>query len=457
MFTTLRPTVQKASNQVFISLCSGSVRRPVLLTASVALMTVACIIIPRVGPLVVIALTMITSVILLIRGVEQVGIRTQPFRSLLLPALPFVAWILVACLWSANPGTALSKALFLSALILHAFVIAAHVHPVDVNTVRAFARGLLIGVLAGGLYVALEIALDDAITRFVLTYIPALEPELLAGDGARHSRFHNGELVWRSMGHSTRITTALPLLLVPALIAAEVYTRGFVRWFCYAAFAALFAVILFHSNTDSQTGQLVIVVALAALALALAAPKLALWGIGAGFCSLLLLAIPTPMAMFSNGLHTHPALFNTARQRVVIWNHAAEQALEHPVLGMGTYSTRFVQEELRQQGIGVKKVDGVIATSSQPHAHNVYLEIWSELGVVGALAFGLLGLSILSRIRFLPRRWQPFALAQFAACATVIAPSYSMWQTWFSSIIVTFALALIFMVVHGSDEQGELN
>lgn len=65
------------------------------------------------------------------------------------------------------------------------------------------------------------------------------------------------------------------------------------------------------------------------------------------------------------------------------------------------------------------------------HSHSIYLQTWFELGLFGAVLLTLVGLSILSAIRSLAPRLQPYGYATFASAAAMAASSYGMWQAWF--------------------------
>jgi len=69
--------------------------------------------------------------------------------------------------------------------------------------------------------------------------------------------------------------------------------------------------------------------------------------------------------------------------------------------------------------------------SLSTHAHNVYLQTWYELGLVGVTLLMLFGLSIVNAIKTLSLTVQPYAYATFTSAAVVAASSYGMWQIWF--------------------------
>jgi exopolysaccharide production protein ExoQ len=79
-----------------------------------------------------------------------------------------------------------------------------------------------------------------------------------------------------------------------------------------------------------------------------------------------------------------------------------------------------------------------------PHPHNIFLQIWLELGAIGAaLALGL-GLVALWQIGTLPAWVQVGANGLFAAGAAVGASGFDLWQTWlFASYVAAWAAILL--------------
>jgi O-antigen ligase len=74
------------------------------------------------------------------------------------------------------------------------------------------------------------------------------------------------------------------------------------------------------------------------------------------------------------------------------------------------------------------------------HPHNAVFQVWSELGLPGAILLGGLLASLLRRIAAL-RRWsQAFALAAFSAGFVIAYVSHGAWQAWWlAAIALTIA------------------
>lgn len=408
-----------------------------------------CVVAPRIGPLVVVSITAALCILLLLRDGRRERLDALG-QILYRPEIPFILWTLIACLWSLDPGRAVLKVLFLAALILHAIILVNRFHVVEGRDIESAARGILFGFILGGVYLCIEIFDRDVITRYVLTHFPELDRAV-----PKHARVRDGVIVRMSAAHITRANATFCLLVCPALLAATLYTKGIVRGICYAAAGAFLLFIFVHPQTQSQTSQLVVAVLVAVIALGLLSPVLARWVVAAGFACWLFLIVPASIAMHSHGLHEKESLFGSARARVILWKGTAEEILKRPIFGIGTYSAHVYKnpQAAQRDELEVDKRRHLrnlyVGEGGRPHPHSTYLQVWFELGIVGVLTFALLGYSLLSRIRRLPRRMAVLATAHFAVCATVVGPSYGMWQNWLQSAIVASILALTLIMAAG--------
>lgn len=419
---------------------AGPKHRSALIFAAFAAATLFCIVVPRIGPLFVVSITTAVSAYLLARDTNREGwsaLERIAFR----PELLFALWAIIAVTWSPEPMRGLGKSLFLFALLLHAIILVREFRLADSRDVEAASRGLLTGFLLAGVYLCLEIDSRDNLARFVLTHFPELDRAV-----GKHARIRDGVIVRMTGAHITRVNAVFCLFVCPALLAATLYTKGWVRWVCYGATALFMLLIFFHPFTHSQTAQLVVLVTAATLALALVAPRLSRWMVAAGFAAWLFLVVPASLAMYSHGVHENKDLFTSARARVLIWHDAAVEVLKRPIFGGGTTSSRFFEETPEtKKKISYEKLGSGL--DGRGHPHNMYLQIWYELGLIGVLLFGYLGYSLWARIGQLPRTVAAFATAQFAVCITIIGPSYSFWQNWFQS---AFALSILSLILVAS-------
>ena len=75
-----------------------------------------------------------------------------------------------------------------------------------------------------------------------------------------------------------------------------------------------------------------------------------------------------------------------------------------------------------------------------PHAHNVFLQTWYELGAVGALLFMVAGSGVILSFAHLARATQPYVLAHFTALVTMLAFGWGLWQSWLMAVAGLAAL-----------------
>lgn len=403
------------------------------LAAPVAMAALGCIVVPRICPIAVASLTLLLSILVVSRAASRRHLLQRSSAIVLQPEMLFVGWSLIACLWSMKPFDALMNAALLAGLILHLFVLGRKIPTIGSDDIEFISLGLVAGFIFGGLYISFEIVSHDALLRFILTHIPQLDRGVsLQGMSAATV---NG-------GHIPRVAVVYCLLWCPALLSVTLFMRGLTRWICYGAIATSTLVVTLHPNAQSQTAQFAMVAAVGCLAVAVSFFGLAKWVAGAVFAAMLLLIVPVSLAMFAGGLHKDEELFTSARARIVIWNYTSERVLEKPIFGVGTYSTRAINDARPPEELN-NTAGLIVAPATRAHPHNVYLQIWYELGAIGALAFAILGISLLQRISSLSQVPRAFALSHFAIGVIVIGSSYGMWQVWFQCIIALSVLALL--------------
>ena len=76
------------------------------------------------------------------------------------------------------------------------------------------------------------------------------------------------------------------------------------------------------------------------------------------------------------------------------------------------------------------------------HSHNHYLQIWYELGAVGAVLSLLTGLALLQLMRSMTQSIRPYAYASFVAVSSIAAFGWGLWQTW---LLAGYSLTAIFL------------
>ncbi|WP_439544135.1 O-antigen ligase family protein [Hyphomicrobium sp.] len=429
--------MQQLMSRVRRGLTEAAPTRAFLLAAVATFATVLSVAVPRIGPLAIAIFTMSGAAFLAIRDAMQPGAMDRAKVFFLRPEMLFAAWILIACAWSVEPFKSFFEAIFLAVLILHALYLATYIDKIEVEDIASLGRGFLVGFLLAGLFVCYEIWMRQAIVRMILTYFPDMERGL-----SKHGTIVNGQIVRLNANIGNRSVTVVSLLLAPAILAARLYVKGFARWAIYAGVGACFVVVMVHPNMESQSAQLATVVAIVALAMAYVTPRVSYWFWTAAFSALLFLIIPLALALFAVDVHKNPNVFASARARVIIWDYTAKRSLEKPILGVGTNSTRHLDEERVRQGLVKRQKDAVAAPQTRAHPHNIYLQIWYELGIAGVLAFAALGFALLRKLQLLGQRTYPMGIMHAAVCMTILVPTFGLWQNWFQCAIVGSILTL---------------
>jgi O-antigen ligase len=199
-----------------------------------------------------------------------------------------------------------------------------------------------------------------------------------------------------------------------AIVASAIMTVQFDQWASVAGFVA----------------------GLAAYGLAFAAPRLALLSVSFGL-ALWSLAAPfvTPLVLSNQRLVA--GLPDSWAHRAEIWTYVCQQISARPWLGHGFDAARHADERIPL------------------HPHSASLQIWYELGAVGAaIAAALLfvaGVTLARSLRH-ERTSAAAAAATLASLGLVANVSYGAWQEWW--IATLFAAAALVAGVYDTPKRS---
>ena len=183
--------------------------------------------------------------------------------------------------------------------------------------------------------------------------------------------------------------------------------------------------------TTSRASQLAAMVGGGVLAVAFVAPGVTRWALGA----VAVVGAAWPVAahwVFLNHPAWVAALPTSWHHRLEIWDFMSRRIAERPWGGWGLGSSHNLSLALHQGG------DYIFATESVGHPHNVFTQLWVELGVPGLVLGVAFGLLMLIRAGRLPKPMVPFALGAWAAAFIVALVAYNFWA---DSLWAVFALA----------------
>jgi O-antigen ligase len=131
-----------------------------------------------------------------------------------------------------------------------------------------------------------------------------------------------------------------------------------------------------------------------------------------------------------------PSAPNSALVRLMIWKFATEKIMERPLLGWGFDAARRIPGGGDRFVIRDAAGRFVTAELNLPlHSHNQILQIWLELGAVGALIVALTGAAIIVRTASLPPLARESSLALATSVVVVDCLSYGAWQSWWIAVV----------------------
>jgi O-antigen ligase len=343
-------------------------------------------------------------------------------RLTLLPllAMLLLGWAVASSLWSIEPQRAIETPLSLAALlVLAAGAARALERDAPENTAR------LGPALAGGL--ALGIA-------------------LLAFDHATQNLFRRavrGFPEWTPfIGFGVKPTVSLLALLLPLVFAVP-------RLSLPAKLGIAGSGLAVALWLPAESAKIAAVLGLVATGLAFALPRLVA-RLSAGLLALIFLAAPL---LFGAALARMPDLSPlpfSASHRVLIWDFAAAQIAERPLLGWGMEASRaipggtsgFDTATLDRFGLTAPaERDFYMARHTQRlplHTHNAALQVWLELGLVGAVLAAALAAAAL-----LAASASPAAVGAAVAGAVTGQLSFGVWQPWWIASLLLAAVIVV--------------
>jgi exopolysaccharide production protein ExoQ len=317
-----------------------------------------------------------------------------------------LCWASVA--WSIVPSRSLHSAIQLTAILL-GVVVAGAVWSQPDELAAWFLPAMLYACILGALAASLDMRLGEHVESLI-----AARPALASLTKYNRGLDYLGLIVWP--------------------VAAYAWWRRRLLWLV----ALLAAVALALGTGVSLAGRVAFAIGLAVLLAALALPRLVvaalvagtvLWGAAVPLILRLLAARETLLVR-----HLKPSSVD----RLEIWSYMSDRVAERPLLGWGLSSATAVPIRASERAsFHLPHVQGV-------YPHNQWLQLWVEMGVIGA-AFGVAAaLLILTRVWRLPYVLRPFAVAAVAAAMVVGSVNYELTtDSWWAALAVTGALFMI--------------
>ena len=195
----------------------------------------------------------------------------------------------------------------------------------------------------------------------------------------------------------------------------------------------LFCIVL--AVADSGAAVLGAVVACIAYGMVRFLPRLAMGAAVAGLIVSLLVApfIGPIMDRFFPAVALDALQAAHARERIEIWRVFGDATMQRPVAGAGFAVSSVAANSQAAQQLSLEP--NQLAALNMGHPHNWALQVWYELGAIGALLAVTIALFLLRVVwkAPLPGRWSKFAF--FATVTIVSLTAHGAWQGWWTAAI----------------------
>ena len=340
----------------------------------------------------------------------------RPFRSsAAIPAAAIIVWALASAFWALDPQAALITVAKLAAVLLSTLLLVDGIRDISREDHEPLRRAL--------------------IGAFAIAAI-LLVSESLSG-AAAHKWFYEFQ------GRKDQFDETV-LNRAEAMLFMMAWTTALVVWQLKGGlwgFAPILAAIISIGIGVSNSSALAMALSLICLPFAHYFGVWFLRGL-AVLVFLSMLAAPLLPGTYLSpdrwsgqfGEHQYSAL-----HRLHIWEFTAERIAEAPILGWGMDASR------RIPGGDTKLAGGGNVMSVHPH--NASLQIWLELGAIGAVLAAMALAALFWRASTLKERYQRAAAAGLLVSALALAHlSFGIWQTWWMAALALngamFAMAL---------------
>ncbi|MBS7804521.1 O-antigen ligase family protein [Rhizobiales bacterium TNE-4] len=209
----------------------------------------------------------------------------------------------------------------------------------------------------------------------------------------------------------------------------------------FAAGLSIVAIVGASILSQSATSKTALIAGVFAYALVLLLPrKLSLSLFGLALLGLLVLQ-PVQGQFIERSLQATiqtERLFQSAKERIVIWKATGAVAIDALPWGTGIGSSDAVSERPFAKTLPPDLWIGL----RQTHAHNAFLNVLMELGLPGLIGMALIAFGLLRTLARLPHSLYAPSMALAAQVITVDLVSHGAWQAWWLTAIMLGILAL---------------
>jgi O-antigen ligase len=340
------------------------------------------------------------------------------------PLVGIAGLFLVLCwasaAWSIVPRESMRGALGLTGVLVALLVFCAG-RTDRPEVVETLFRVLLVATLVG-----IAVACLDMLLGYKLESLVSTKPGVHAA-----TKYNRG-------------VDYLVLIVWPLL--AHVWWRR--RWWAVCALGLAIAVIL--AVTLSLAARVAVAAGMVVLVLAWAVPRLVAIGLAWGVAAFVA-ALPVALRLLAaRRTELAPLLKPSGVTRLEIWDYMTARVFEHPIRGWGLLNAKYLPihpDELARYSYTDAR--GI-------YPHNQWLELWVELGALGAALGLVFAVLLLRRVRLLPECLRPFGYAAFASAMTVASVNYEVTtDSWWCALAASAVLfSILGRLVAGAAADG---
>lgn len=264
---------------------------------------------------------------------------------------------------------------------------------------------------------------------------------LRSGSQTLHSLNLAGRVVYFPRGGFSHYQTYANVFFILfclsiSLAAGSERRAGRLRW---GAATMLFAAVLVLSFTRG-----IWLAMLAALAVfAILYLRRVQWFLGAALAVVLAVAFLSPSAVMTRVRSIGE--LDTNVERLLLWETTWNMLRDHPVLGVGVGNYRSVQDDYIREEVDLPM--------TRTHAHNIWLQIAVERGVLGLLAFLWLAVAVFKEAISGLRRMRSAGGYRFALLAGSLAAVTGFYldglfqNNFGDSVVVTFFWVVVGIIL----------
>lgn len=341
-----------------------------------------------------------------------------------------LVYLLINATWSTSPQLAYIgiAALFVGSVVVH---ITTTTMPLLARApVRAMAMGFLAAYILCACLLCFEVLSQHKLHLRVIGLMPSLTPRMSG------TVFEGGILTSLPSHFLNEHMTVLMFLLWPAwLVAGSLTASPLGR---VLPLLCLIPVVIAVFGSDHETSKLALAASITAFAAFMFVPRTARALLTTAWIFACVAVVPLTSLAYQMQLHRAGWLQPSAQERIVIWGVTSSKTAEAPLLGHGMVTARLAWRQDKERPTFAPGSPYLASTG--PYAHNVYLEVWFDTGLVGvALLLGI-GLFIMRAISQTAAAYQPALYTAFASNALESASSFSIWSRWFIACYVFSAL-----------------